>query len=157
RGMQSVGGGRTSSQQRQFQEPSQPQHSRMRKFCFQSPSCFGAPALSKAVGGTQPTALPSSPRPYRASSLPRHRQGRRTETDAQSDRRSLARSSAHACAFRATLCEKKRSGGTNCRGPTYASIWGMRDAPAMDNAEPYDLVTVLSRLEDLRGMAHEIG
>ena len=24
-------------------------------------------------------------------------------------------------------CEKKRSGGTNCRGPTYASIWGMRD------------------------------
>ena len=33
----------------------------------------------------------------------------------------------------------------------------MRDAPAMDNAEPYDLVTVLSRLEDLRGMAHEIG
>jgi hypothetical protein len=33
----------------------------------------------------------------------------------------------------------------------------MRDVPAMDNAEPYDLVTVLSRLEDLRGMAHEIG
>jgi hypothetical protein len=30
-------------------------------------------------------------------------------------------------------------------------------SPAMDNAEPYDLVTVLSRLEDLRGMAHEIG
>jgi len=24
----------------------------------------------------------------------------------------------------------------------------------MDNAEPYDLVTVLSRLEDLKGMAH---
>jgi hypothetical protein len=30
-------------------------------------------------------------------------------------------------------------------------------SPAMDNAEPYDLVTVLSRLEDLKGMAHEIG
>jgi hypothetical protein len=30
-------------------------------------------------------------------------------------------------------------------------------SPTMDNAEPYDLVTVLSRLEDLRGMAHEIG
>jgi hypothetical protein len=30
-------------------------------------------------------------------------------------------------------------------------------SPAMDNAEPYDLVTVLSRLEDLRGMTHEIG
>ena len=27
----------------------------------------------------------------------------------------------------------------------------------MDNAEPYDLVTVLSRLEDLKGMAHDIG
>ncbi len=27
----------------------------------------------------------------------------------------------------------------------------------MDNAEPYDLVTVLSRLEDLKGMAHEVG
>jgi hypothetical protein len=27
----------------------------------------------------------------------------------------------------------------------------------MDNAEPYDLVTVLSRLEDLKGMAREIG
>jgi hypothetical protein len=30
-------------------------------------------------------------------------------------------------------------------------------SPAMDNAEPYDLVTVLSRLEDLRGTALEIG
>jgi hypothetical protein len=30
-------------------------------------------------------------------------------------------------------------------------------SPAMDNAESYDLLTVLSRLEDLRGMAHEIG
>ncbi len=30
-------------------------------------------------------------------------------------------------------------------------------SPAMDNAEQYDLVTVLSRLEDLKGMAHEIG
>jgi hypothetical protein len=30
-------------------------------------------------------------------------------------------------------------------------------SPAMDNAEPYDLVTVLSRLEDLRGMADETG
>ena len=28
---------------------------------------------------------------------------------------------------------------------------------AMDNAEPYDLVTVLSHLEDLKGTAHEIG
>jgi hypothetical protein len=28
---------------------------------------------------------------------------------------------------------------------------------AMDKAEPFDLVTVLSRLEDLRGKAHEIG
>jgi hypothetical protein len=28
---------------------------------------------------------------------------------------------------------------------------------AMDKEEPYDLVTVLSRLEDLGGMAHEIG
>jgi hypothetical protein len=27
----------------------------------------------------------------------------------------------------------------------------------MDNAERYDLVTVLSRLEDLKGMAREIG
>jgi hypothetical protein len=30
-------------------------------------------------------------------------------------------------------------------------------SPAMENAEPYDLVTVLSRLDDLSGMAHEIG
>jgi hypothetical protein len=27
----------------------------------------------------------------------------------------------------------------------------------MDNAEPYDLLTVLLRLEGLKGMAHEIG
>ncbi len=27
----------------------------------------------------------------------------------------------------------------------------------MDNAEPHDLVTVLGRLEGLKGMAHEIG
>jgi hypothetical protein len=27
----------------------------------------------------------------------------------------------------------------------------------MDNAEPYDLVTVLMRLQGLEGMAHEIG
>jgi len=27
----------------------------------------------------------------------------------------------------------------------------------MDNAEPYDLVTVLSRLEDLNGMARGVG
>jgi hypothetical protein len=27
----------------------------------------------------------------------------------------------------------------------------------MDNAEPYDLVTVLSRLEDLKETAHDIG
>ena len=32
--MQSIGG-RTSSQQHQFQEPSQPQHSRTNKFSFQ--------------------------------------------------------------------------------------------------------------------------
>jgi hypothetical protein len=38
RGMQSIGG-RTSSQQHQFQEPSQPQHSRTNKFSFQGPSC----------------------------------------------------------------------------------------------------------------------
>jgi hypothetical protein len=30
-------------------------------------------------------------------------------------------------------------------------------SPAMDNAESYDLVTILSRLEDLKGMAHNIG
>ena len=37
------------------------------------------PENSKAVGDTQPTALPSSPRPYRAPDfLTRHRQGSRT-------------------------------------------------------------------------------
>jgi len=41
--MQSIGGGRTSSQQRQFQEPSQPQHSRTNKLYFQGPSCVAAP------------------------------------------------------------------------------------------------------------------
>ncbi len=30
-------------------------------------------------------------------------------------------------------------------------------ATAMDDAEPYDLITVLLRLEGLKGMAHEIG
>src|SRR5262249_20692952 len=35
KGMHSIGGGRTSSQQRQFQEPSQPQHSRTHKLYFQ--------------------------------------------------------------------------------------------------------------------------
>jgi len=28
---------------------------------------------------------------------------------------------------------------------------------SLDNAEPYDLVTVLSRLQGLEGMAHDIG
>ena len=40
--MQSIGG-RTSSQQHQFQEPSQPQHSRPNKFSFQGPACVRAP------------------------------------------------------------------------------------------------------------------
>jgi hypothetical protein len=31
------------------------------------------------------------------------------------------------------------------------------DVTAMDNAEPYDLVTVLMRLQGFEGMAHEIG
>ena len=42
KGMQSIGGCRTSSQQRQSQEPSQPQHSRTNKFFFQGPSCAGS-------------------------------------------------------------------------------------------------------------------
>ena len=33
----------------------------------------------------------------------------------------------------------------------------MDGVTAMDNAETYDLVTVLSRLEGLKGMAHEVG
>jgi hypothetical protein len=33
----------------------------------------------------------------------------------------------------------------------------MAGVTAMDNAEPYDLVTVLLRLQGLEGMAHEIG
>jgi hypothetical protein len=33
----------------------------------------------------------------------------------------------------------------------------MEGLTAMDNAEPYDLITVLLRLEGLKGMAHEIG
>jgi hypothetical protein len=33
----------------------------------------------------------------------------------------------------------------------------MGGVTAMDNAETHDLVTVLSRLEGLKGMAHEIG
>jgi hypothetical protein len=33
----------------------------------------------------------------------------------------------------------------------------MEGVTAMDNAEPYDLLTVLLRLEGLKGMAHEIG
>jgi hypothetical protein len=41
--MQSIGGCQTSSQQHQFQEPSQPQHSRTHKLYFQGPSCAGSP------------------------------------------------------------------------------------------------------------------
>jgi hypothetical protein len=33
----------------------------------------------------------------------------------------------------------------------------MEGVTAMDNAEPHDLITVLMRLEGLKGMAHEIG
>ncbi len=33
----------------------------------------------------------------------------------------------------------------------------MESVTAMDDAEPYDLVMVLLRLEGLKGMAHEIG
>jgi len=33
----------------------------------------------------------------------------------------------------------------------------MEGVTAMDNAEPYELTTVLSRLEGLKGMAREIG
>ena len=33
----------------------------------------------------------------------------------------------------------------------------MERVTAMDDAETHDLVTVLMRLEDLKGMAHEIG
>ena len=43
RGMQSIGGRWTNSQQHQFQEPSQPQHSRPNKFSFQGPACVRAP------------------------------------------------------------------------------------------------------------------
>jgi hypothetical protein len=33
----------------------------------------------------------------------------------------------------------------------------MEGVTAMDNTEPHDLITVLMRLEGLKGMAHEIG
>ena len=46
----------------------------------------------------------------------------------QSDRRRITRSSAHACAFRATLIAKRNGQGEQTAVvPTYASIWGMRD------------------------------
>src|SRR5215471_11139951 len=54
--MQSIGGGRTSNQQRQFQEPSQSQHSRTHKLYFQGPSCVRAPK-------TQPASPPTIDRP----------------------------------------------------------------------------------------------
>jgi hypothetical protein len=33
----------------------------------------------------------------------------------------------------------------------------MEGVTAMDNTEPHDLITVLLRLEGLKGMAHEVG
>jgi hypothetical protein len=58
RGMQSIGGGQTSSQQRQLQEPSQPQHSRTHKLYFQGPSYVRAPedtALYNIYRGPSPS------------------------------------------------------------------------------------------------------
>ena len=46
RGIQSIGGGRTGSQQCQVQEPSLPQHSQTNKLYCQSPSCVRAPAVA---------------------------------------------------------------------------------------------------------------
>jgi hypothetical protein len=48
RGMQSFGGGQTSSQQCQFQEPSQPQHSRTNKSYSQGPSSEPPPRETQA-------------------------------------------------------------------------------------------------------------
>ena len=64
--MQSIRGGRTSSQQCQFQELSQPQHSRTHKLYFQSPSCVrapvpkNAPAYCARSGGGKSLATASS-------------------------------------------------------------------------------------------------
>jgi len=47
--MQSHDGRRTSSQQHQLQEASQPQRSRTNELYFQSSSCFSAPASKGTV------------------------------------------------------------------------------------------------------------
>jgi len=86
RGMQSIGGGRTNNQQRQSQEPSQPQHSQTNKLYCQSSSCVRAPAAGAFC------AHPSTQRRDRPSP-------------------SIARSRAHGCAFRATLLRKETVSG----------------------------------------------
>src|SRR5262249_46420727 len=49
RGTQSNGGRRTSSQPHQFQEASQPQHSRTNKLYFQAPSCVSPPKTPSVI------------------------------------------------------------------------------------------------------------
>jgi hypothetical protein len=55
--MQSFGGGQTSSQQCQFQEPSQPQHSRTNKLYFQGPSYVRAPTARNPPPKAHPFSL----------------------------------------------------------------------------------------------------
>ena len=47
--MHSNGGRRTSSQPHQFQEASQPQHSRTNKLYFQAPSCVSPPKTPSVI------------------------------------------------------------------------------------------------------------
>src|SRR5262249_51523737 len=116
------------------------------------------PTNSKAVGGTQPTALPSSPpRPLPLPPVPSRgiRQGYRTGCSPSSaatlprlrgrpsDRRTLARLRADGCDFRATLVAKKESlqlraavvipSNTGVRVQSYACIKTADDA--------YEIVT----------------
>ncbi len=49
--------------------------------------------------------------------------------DAQSDHRSIARSSTHGCAFRATLCEKERSAGNQLPWSDLRGHLGMGMSP----------------------------
>jgi len=124
------------------------------------------PQTAKPPGVLALTALPSSPMTVPCpQSLTRHRHGCRTGSEAGPDasppsqaarqrdapvrpRKNSAIKRACLCFPSNAYCEKKRSGGTNCRG--LASVeqmtsWG---CPAMnDNAEQYDLTTVLLRLE----------
>jgi hypothetical protein len=125
------------------------------------------PETAKPSAVTQPTALPSSPNAAVAPQFPQAAFGRVIEPgpawvctlsplsfrdcgDAQSDQRSIARSSAQGCAFRATLLQKKRSAGNQLPWSDLCEHLGMGMSPGEVIAYRLYAVFASRSLESLR-------